>query len=91
MNCKNFPTIFNEGEIQFAPTYKRAKKKNEIANTLEAKYENVYDYGAKKRTPAWTDRILFASRNNKCVNQLDLVNYDANSEVTLGDHRPVFA
>ena len=51
----------------------------------------MWDYGSKKRTPAWTDRILYSSRNNKDVNKLELVNYDANTEVTLGDHRPVFA
>jgi hypothetical protein len=53
--------------------------------------EHVCDYfKVNNRTPSYTDRILFGSRNNG-TNFLELNNYDCNNLVTLGDHRPVFA
>ena len=46
----------------------------------------TYDTSEKKRVPAWTDRVFF-SQTNPC---LTLAKY-GRSEVTLSDHRPVFA
>ena len=40
-----------------------------------------------KRNPAWTDRILYYSKEDK----LELKSYDSNNLVNLSDHRPVFA
>ena len=43
----NIPTFFKEGQIAFAPTFKRKPHDN-------------LTYGLK-RNPSWTDRILFYS------------------------------
>ena len=63
---------FSEGMLSFAPSYKLLPK------------TNMYDY---KRSPAWTDRILY--RSNQDI--LMLVNYDSNNLLMQSDHRPVFA
>ena len=42
---------FEEGDIEFAPTYKLAKGKDL--------------YALKHRIPGWTDRIIFKSTNNQ--------------------------
>jgi len=67
---------FQEGEIKFPPTYK---------------YEiNTHLFDNKKhRTPSWTDRILF--RHNKDHGKLMLINYESIPNMTMSDHRPVFA
>ena len=44
-----FPAGFNEGEIEFAPTYK---------------IKNNSDEYSTKRIPGWCDRILYKSKNN---------------------------
>lgn len=63
---------FEEGEIKFPPTYKYKNGTNE--------------YDDKERTPGWTDRILYKSKNKylqkKSYNDLKL---------TLSDHKPVYA
>ena len=69
---KNSLTNYNiaEKEINFLPTYKYIKR------------YNYYDIS--KRTPAWTDRILFKKSDNiKCI-QYDKIN------IKISDHRPVF-
>ena len=59
-----------EGPIKFLPTYKYKKG---------AKY-----YDLNKRTPAWTDRILYKkSENIKCI-KYNRIN------IKLSDHRPVY-
>ena len=45
-----------------------------------------YNKGPKNRLPAWTDRILFSQH----IPSMTLVKYNR-SEVTVSDHRPVFA
>lgn len=63
---------YSEGALTFAPSYKV------LVNT------DTYD---EKRSPAWTDRILY--RSNDQI--LQLVNYDSNNTLKISDHRPVFA
>ena len=59
-----------EKEINFLPTYKYIKG------------YNYYDIS--KRTPAWTDRILYKKSDDiKCI-QYDKIN------IKISDHRPVF-
>lgn len=73
---------FKEGEAAlFAPTFKLIPG----TNTLNMNH----------RTPGWTDRIFYRSRNlgysDDHGDVLTLVNYDSNNLVTMSDHRPVFA
>ncbi|CAB4412155.1 unnamed protein product [Rhizophagus irregularis] len=67
---------FEEGPITFPPTYK---------------YDpgtNIWDTSEKKRTPAWTDRILWRSQKNEWCKQLS---YKSHMEITFSDHKPVSA
>lgn len=64
---------FSENQIVFNPTYKYDKRSKN------------YDSSTKKRKPAWTDRILYKSKDFECHN------YDEINEVLVSDHRPVFA
>jgi hypothetical protein len=52
---------FSEGKINFPPTYKFDK------GTL------IYDTSKKKRTPSWTDRIIWRDKLKGCK----LLEYDA--------------
>ena len=45
-----------------------------------------YDTGPKRRVSAWTDRVLFSQKNAS----MTLVKYNR-AEVTISDHRPVYA
>jgi len=65
---------FDEGDIFFPPTYKFQ--------------ENSDDYDLKERTPGWTDRILFHSKN---FSDLLLCKYNSYIEEKTSDHKPVFA
>ena len=65
-----------EGQLLFDPTYKY-----DFGQT-------VYDTGSKKRVPAWTDRVLFAQQQQAQV--MTLTKYNR-AEVTVSDHRPVYA
>jgi len=67
---------FNEGEIKFPPTYKYQVNSNLFDNK-------------KKRTPSWTDRILFRARNSS--NTLTQLNYQSLAGVKISDHRPVLS
>ncbi len=71
------PSFFNEGQIAFAPTFKRKP------------YDNASF--KMKRNPAWTDRILYHSNCGEEESDLELKGYDSNNLVSLSDHRPVFA
>lgn len=70
----NVFTGFNEGPLHFAPTYKYDT------------FSDDYDTSEKCRSPAWTDRILWADED-KLVR---LIHY-GRSELKTSDHRPVFA
>jgi len=65
---------FVEGKVTFRPTYKYDKGKD------------VYDTSIKRRTPSWTDRILY-----KKDSEVDMISYFCAQEVRTSDHRPVYA
>lgn len=65
---------FKEYPIRFPPTYKYNKR------------SSIFDTSKKARRPAWTDRILYASKDNN----LDVVDYYSLDSRT-SDHRPVCA
>ncbi|CAG8821715.1 5188_t:CDS:2, partial [Dentiscutata erythropus] len=61
---------FEEGEISFPPTYK-------------------YDFGTNdfdSRSPAWTDRILWRSKESNWCKQLT---YKSHMDIMFSDHKPV--
>ena len=64
---------FLEGTLAFRPTYKYDKRSDE------------YDTSAKRRAPAWCDRILW--RQSEHMRGLTYQRH----ETTLSDHRPVSA
>ncbi|XP_067826092.1 phosphatidylinositol polyphosphate 5-phosphatase type IV [Heptranchias perlo] len=66
---------FKEAEINFLPTYKF-----DIGC-------DVYDSSAKKRTPSYTDRIIYKSRQRGDVL---VVKYGCCSSIKTSDHRPVY-
>ncbi|XP_062873811.1 phosphatidylinositol polyphosphate 5-phosphatase type IV [Trichomycterus rosablanca] len=67
---------FQEAPIHFAPTYKF-----DIGC-------DVYDSTSKQRTPSYTDRILFRSRQ---ADDIKVVKYTSCSSIKTSDHRPVIA
>ncbi|KAI0791003.1 DNase I-like protein [Abortiporus biennis] len=66
---------FQEGPLNFSPTYKYDRGSNE------------YDSSEKRRIPAWCDRILWRSLTPSRVNQLHYQRYETN----ISDHRPISA
>ena len=81
---------FKEADLDFDPTYKYDEG------------TNIYDTSKKKRTPAWTDRILLCrdtrvsekllneSLENAQMKQSLPISY-SRRESTFSDHRPVVA
>ncbi|XP_036384754.1 phosphatidylinositol polyphosphate 5-phosphatase type IV isoform X1 [Megalops cyprinoides] len=65
---------FQEAPIHFLPTYK-----------FDIGYD-VYDTTSKQRTPSYTDRILYRSRQK---DDIKVVRYSCCSSVKTSDHRPV--
>jgi hypothetical protein len=74
---------FQEGAINFPPTYKYHKS--------EGLATEVYDQSEKRRIPAWTDRILF--KLNTQEETFKLYSYGSIDSPSLrtSDHRPVTA
>ena len=71
---ESFP-FFAEQEILFPPTYK---------------FDNgtkIYDTSEKQRVPAWTDRILYKSRQNAIKPN----GYNCVQNIIFSDHRAVYA
>ncbi|KAG9470643.1 hypothetical protein GDO78_017107 [Eleutherodactylus coqui] len=66
---------FEESTIQFLPTYKFDIGCDE------------YDTTSKQRTPSYTDRVVYKSRNK---GDIRVLKYAACSLVKTSDHRPVF-
>lgn len=65
---------FFEGKIDFFPTYK---------------YKIGSDnYDLSDRVPSWTDRIIFKSKLNYDLIQLD---YKTINDIRISDHKPVFS
>ncbi|XP_013879476.1 phosphatidylinositol polyphosphate 5-phosphatase type IV [Austrofundulus limnaeus] len=67
---------FQEAPVRFFPTYKF---------DLGC---DTYDTTSKQRTPSYTDRILFRSRQ---ANDIRVLKYNSCSSVKTSDHRPVIA
>ncbi|XP_054467402.1 phosphatidylinositol polyphosphate 5-phosphatase type IV [Anoplopoma fimbria] len=65
---------FQEAPIHFLPTYK-----------FDAGCD-IYDTTSKQRTPSYTDRILFRSRQ---ADDIKVVKYTSCSSIKTSDHRPV--
>ncbi|EJF60073.1 DNase I-like protein [Dichomitus squalens] len=66
---------FQEGPLDFAPTYKYDRRSDE------------YDTSEKARTPAWCDRVLWRSLVPERVELLHYRRWEAN----VSDHRPISA
>ncbi|XP_073415410.1 phosphatidylinositol polyphosphate 5-phosphatase type IV-like [Dendrobates tinctorius] len=66
---------FEEAAIQFLPTYKFDIGCDE------------YDSTSKQRTPSYTDRVVYKSRNK---GDIRVLKYASCSLVKTSDHRPVF-
>eukprot|EP00931_Biecheleriopsis_adriatica_P044533 TRINITY_DN25481_c0_g1_i1.p1 TRINITY_DN25481_c0_g1~~TRINITY_DN25481_c0_g1_i1.p1 ORF type:complete len:710 (-),score=140.03 TRINITY_DN25481_c0_g1_i1:31-2160(-) len=73
--------LFQEAPVRFAPTYKF-----EVRNLSEDSDKGGHRTYDTKRTPAFTDRILWRARNTARVEPLD---YEAVPSVEVSDHRPV--
>eukprot|EP00731_Ephydatia_muelleri_P023944 Em0016g215a len=67
---------FSEQPISFPPTYKYDLN------------SDVFDSSEKRRTPSWTDRILFKSQSGSGIIGCS---YDSCRTVRCSDHRPVYA
>jgi len=67
---------FKEGQIKFPPTYKYQVDSSHFDNK-------------KKRTPAWTDRILYTSKEK--IGEIKQLNYQSLHGVKISDHRPVYS
>lgn len=67
---------FQEAPIHFLPTYKF-----DIGC-------DIYDTTSKQRTPSYTDRILFRSRQ---ADDIKVVKYTSCSSIKTSDHRPVIS
>jgi hypothetical protein len=66
---------FTEGIITFNPTYKYFTG------------EKYKDYDLSERTPGWTDRILFKSKDHSLIQ----CKYDSYSNTFTSDHKPVYS
>ncbi|XP_048751805.1 inositol polyphosphate 5-phosphatase K-like isoform X2 [Ostrea edulis] len=85
MKCREEGLIFcdfEEGKVDFPPTYKFDKGTDD------------YDNSAKKRVPAWCDRILWQIHDDafeKITISADLVEYKSIPSYVMSDHKPVTA
>ncbi|KAJ8601350.1 hypothetical protein CTAYLR_009374 [Chrysophaeum taylorii] len=77
---------FSEGPLEFFPTYKFDSV--DATGDARAAAGDVYDSSAKQRVPSWTDRVLWASRDEEVV---ELLEYTSVPDLRSSDHRPVFA
>ena len=75
---------FNEGDIEFAPTYKYDL------------FSEDYDTSEKCRVPAWTDRILWRRRKpdpaqgqTAPLTSPGTVHWYGRAELKQSDHRPI--
>ncbi|PFX15188.1 uncharacterized protein LOC111343866 [Stylophora pistillata] len=66
---------FTEPPIRFLPSYKHDIQSDD------------YDSSSKNRTPSWTDRVLYRSKDPSSIQP---VMYNSCVSVKTSDHRPVF-
>ncbi|KAE8575118.1 hypothetical protein XENTR_v10003722 [Xenopus tropicalis] len=66
---------FKEGEIHFRPTYRFNIGSDD------------YDTSKKQRTPSYTDRVMYKSRNQ---DDIHVLKYGSCSLMRQSDHKPVF-
>lgn len=66
---------FREAPLAFAPTYKYDRR------------SGTYDSSEKRRAPAWCDRVLWRSRVEDRVENVEYRRYEA----SVSDHRPISA
>jgi phosphatidylinositol-bisphosphatase len=80
---------FNEGEMNFKPTFKFKIKTNlyEKEANLNVSQTEKDAVGNKVKLPSWTDRVLWKTVNNK----VELIEYASVNRITLSDHKPVYA
>ncbi|KAH8550863.1 Endonuclease/exonuclease/phosphatase, partial [Umbelopsis sp. PMI_123] len=79
--------VFNEGEIDFLPTYKYDSGTNR------------YDTSEKRRAPAWTDRVLWRKARAHLEphaaaghhSDIQLTSYSSCMDLMMSDHKPVNA
>ena len=69
---------FDEGPLHFYPTYKFDPG------------TDTYDTSKKKRSPSWTDRVLWRC-NSKSTHPIQIIEYVSVLELKMSDHRPVRA
>ncbi|KAG0354023.1 hypothetical protein BG005_006792 [Podila minutissima] len=69
---------FEEGPIDFAPTYKY-----DVGT-------NIWDSSEKRRVPSYTDRILWWSRDPS-KDSVDQIYYRSHMDHLISDHKPVSA
>ncbi|KAJ9650421.1 Inositol-1,4,5-trisphosphate 5-phosphatase 1 [Neophaeococcomyces mojaviensis] len=74
---QTFP-FYQEGKINFLPTYKFDLGKDE------------YDTSEKARIPAWTDRILYKVDNSK-GSDMRQTEYMSVMNLRFSDHRPIYS
>ena len=67
---------FQEPEITFLPTYKFDL------------FSDTYDSSGKRRSPAYTDRILYCGMQK---DELNCILYDSCMQLVTSDHKPVVA
>ncbi|GAB6021929.1 inositol polyphosphate 5-phosphatase [Chamberlinius hualienensis] len=67
---------FSEAAINFPPTYKY-----DIGT-------DAFDTSEKRRTPSYTDRILYRMRKANCISCL---NYNSVPSIRVSDHKPVYS
>ncbi|KAI9023869.1 Endonuclease/exonuclease/phosphatase [Phycomyces nitens] len=74
-------SMFDEGRIEFTPTYK-----------FDAGTDQ-YDTSEKRRAPSWTDRILWKKSGNDDDHnkRQSLLSYDSCMKMMTSDHKPVRA
>ncbi|CAF0886229.1 unnamed protein product [Brachionus calyciflorus] len=83
-NLKIFKN-YNEGRINFKPTYKFITKTDEYEKQALITNLDQEDNFGKVKLPSWTDRVLW--RSNKCT----LIQYASINTLTISDHKPVYA
>lgn len=84
---------YNEGRINFRPTYKFLIKQDIYEKQAQIKASNQSNSNEndisnlKIKLPSWTDRVLWKALNAK----VNLIQYSSINTITISDHKPVYA